>query len=301
MQTEGPAVDIIDPSRHSIEIVVPKGADRLGFVFVAAKPEVVHIVRVMVPLQGDPSRLSWGSRPSGNVKADAGDDQVGLVGHRVTLNGSRSRPGDGKNARWLQIAGPRILAPQQEGPFFSFVPTSTGLHRFFLIVAHEGELSEPDEVTVLIGSPPGQESGLKQAASPLEPPAAPPAPSTPEQVLAAALPRLSLGNRLASDVADVMESIARGATLYGSFAVLQNELGQRLDVVIPSDPAIRGAWNQSVFSPLTVCTTSELLGAGLDVRQPQGLNQPLTRAQQEKLSDYFDRLSRAFRAGSAMR
>ena len=303
VQIEGPPLEIGDPSRPSIEVTIPAGAERLGFVLVAARPDVVRVVRVIVPLQGDPSRVSWGARPSGKVKADAGDDQVGLVGHRVTLNGSRSRPGDGKNARWLQVAGPPVTAPQQQGPFFSFVPTTPGLYRFLLMVAGEGELSEPDEVAILVGSPPGAGGLTMQSAAALlpAPTPAPLPPLTPEQLLSAALPRLSAGTRVGSDVADVMDAIARRSNLYESFAVLQSELARRLDVVIPTEPATRAAWAEGVFSPLTAYTTSQLLAAGLDVRQPQGLKQPLTSAQQEIVRDHFERLARAFRAVLAAR
>ena len=303
VQIEGPPLEIGDPARPSIEVTIPAGAERLGFVLVAARPDVVRVVRVIVPLQGDPSRVSWGARPSGKIKADAGDDQVGLVGHRVTLNGSRSRPGDGKNARWLQVAGPPVTAPQQQGPFFSFVPTSPGLYRFLLMVAGEGELSEPDEVAILVGSPPGTGGQTMQSVSTVQPAPPPPPlpPPTPEQILSAALPRLSAGTRVGSDVADVMDAIAHRSNLYESFAVLQSELARRLDVVIPTEPATRAAWAEGVFSPLTAYTTSQLLAAGLDVRQPQGLKQPLTSAQQEIVRDHFERLARAFRAVLAAR
>jgi hypothetical protein len=106
---------------------------------------------------------------------------------------------------------------------------------------------------------------------------------------------------VASDVADVMEAIAHRATLYESFAMLQSELARRLDIVIPSEPSIRVAWAEGVFSPLTTYTASELLAAGLDVRQAQGLNQPLSRGQQEKIREHFERLARVFRAILAAR
>ncbi len=303
VQIEGPPVEIGDPARPSSEVTIPAGAERLVFVLVAARPDVVRVVRVNVPLQGDPSRVSWGARPSGKVKADAGDDQVGLVGHRVTLNGSRSRPGDGKNARWLQVSGPPITAPQQQGPFFSFVPTSPGLYKFFLMVAGEGELSEPDEVAVLVGMPPGAGGQTMQPVPAVQPAAPPPPlpPPTPEQILSAALPRLTSGTRVGSEVADVMDAIAHRSNLYESFAALQSELARRLDVVIPTEPATRAAWAEGVFTPLTAYTSSQLLAAGLDLRQPQGLKQPLTSAQQEIVRDHFERLARAFRAVLAAR
>src|SRR4029077_1067571 len=57
-QIEGPPVEISDPSRPSIEVTIPAGAERLGFVLVAARPDVVRMVRVIVPLQGDSFRAS---------------------------------------------------------------------------------------------------------------------------------------------------------------------------------------------------------------------------------------------------
>ena len=106
---------------------------------------------------------------------------------------------------------------------------------------------------------------------------------------------------MATDVADVMEAIARRATLYESFADLQSELARRLDLLIPTEPSARTAWAVGVFTPLTAYTTSQLSVAGMDVRQTQGLSQPLTTAQREKVRDHFERLARAFRAGAAAR
>ena len=297
VQVEGPAVAIEVPAKPSIKILIPGGAERLAFLAVAARRDLVRVVRVVVPIQGDAARASWGARPSGKVKADAGDDQVGLVGRRVTLNGSRSVPADGKTARWLQVGGPPVLAPQQEGSFFSFVPAGPGLHRFLLMVAGEGEVSEPDEVAVLVGTPP---PGAAPPPAPVQAPVAAPAP-TPDQILAGALPGLPNAPRVANDVADIMEAISDRAALYSSFSVLQAELARRLDLIVPADPAERAAWNQGVFTPLTAFTTTQLLAAGMDVRQAQGLQQPLTAGQREKVSEHFQRLARAFRAAGASR
>jgi hypothetical protein len=301
VQVEGPSVDFGDPSRATIEIIIPSGAEKLAFMVVATSAEVVRVIRVNVPLQGDPSRTSWGTTPSGKVKADAGDDQIGLIGHRVTLNGSKSKPGEGKNARWLQVGGPAVLSAQQQGLFFSFVPTSPALYEFLLMVASDGELSEPDEVSVLVGSPPGTAGAVAQPAPGLIAAPAPPSPPSPEQLLSEALPKLSAGTRLAADVADAMEAISWRANLYESFAALQSELARRLDVLIPTEPSQREAWAVGVFGPLTASTTSQLLAVGVDVRQPQGLTHPLTPAQKAKVRDHFERLARAFRAAATTR
>jgi hypothetical protein len=83
--------------------------------------------------------------------------------------------------------------------------------------------------------------------------------------------------------------------------MLQSELARRLDVVLPAEPSVRAAWSDRVFGPLTAYTTGEMLAAGLDLRQPQGVKQPLTAAQQQILRDHFERLARAFRAVVAAR
>ncbi len=257
-----------------------------------------------VPIQsgaGAPRR-----QPAGKVHADAGDDQVGLVGYRVTLNGSRSTPGDGKGARWIQVAGPALSGAEQKGGFYSFIPTGPGLHRFILVVAGDGEASEPDEVNVLVGYPPAGVPFAAPAAGPTPTPTPNPTPSPtagnapekPEPMLAARLPHLPNGPRVASNIADVLEAVAERVNLYESFAMLESELGRRLDVVVPSTPAERGLWSRGVFQPLAAYTAAELLPAGLDLRTSQGLQQTLTPAQRERLHDHLLNLARRFRAAS---
>ncbi len=308
IQTEGPRVDLEDPTKGSIEVTIPDGADRLEFLLVAAAPDAVRVVRVKVPISGEAARSSWGTRPTGAAKADAGDDQIGLAGRRVTLNGSQSRPGDGKGARWLQTAGAPVLEPSQDGPYFSFVPPRPGSYKFLLMVAADGEVSEPDEVTVEVGTPPTSPGPVAAAAAATPTPtqaaqavASPPTPPTPARIVAAALPRLADGGRLGASIADVMEAVSQRTSLYESFAALQGELLKRLEVVVPADPVARSAWNDAVFSPLTLMTAQKLLAAGLDVRRREDLDRPLSPAQQELLGEHFQELARAFRAGSRPR
>jgi hypothetical protein len=154
-----------------------------------------------------------------------------------------------------------------------------------------------------VGSPPAAAGVVAQPtpsalAAPAPPSVSPP---TPEQILSENLPKLSAGTHLAADVADAMEAISDRATLYESFAALQSELARRLDLLIPIEPDKRTAWAVGVFAPLTAYTTSQLLAAGVDVRQPQAVNQPLTPAQQAKVREHFERLARAFRAAATAR
>jgi hypothetical protein len=298
-QVEGPSVEIDDPTKPSIQITIPRGTDHLGFLLVAARPESIRVFRVGVPIRSS-STNSWGERPPGRIKADAGHDQVGLVGHRVTLNGSRSVPGDGSTARWLKVGGPPILEPQVQGPFFSFIPSGQGTYRFVLVVSGERAISEPDEVSVLVGLPPAEAASIPSPADFPSAPIVPPATSF-EWTVADLVPRLPDGPRIASDVADVMKAIADRSSFYTSFLELQSELTRRLDVVIPSDPSQRAAWSQGIFQPLSTYTAAEILASGLDLRQPQALRQPLTAAQRKRVGEHFQKVARAFRADRAAR
>jgi hypothetical protein len=308
VQVEGPRVELKGADRRAVEVEIPGGADRLSFLRIESGVGRVRIVRFVIPVAR--------SGEEGPVRAHAGDDQVGLVGHRVTLNGSKSLPESGAVFRWLQVSGPTILAPQQEGGYFSFVPTALGLYQFALVVGAGGEISEPDGVSVLVGSAPsgsgpspsasGVAGGAGAGAGPwADRPGAADAsggPSasatTPEGLVAANLPDLPDGARLAGEVADVFEAVADRSTLYSSLGDAQSELSRRLDVVIPADPAQRLSWSHRLLQPLTGYTIVQMQAVGLDVRQPASMAQPLTPAQREQMEGQFQVLARAFRKAS---
>ena len=314
-QVEGPKAVVDDPHKASLMVTVPPGAEQLGFVLVAARAEQVRVLRVIVPVRGGKlsavtgeaigPKVYPGAPTAKTVKADAGDDQVGLVGHRVTLNGARSVPSDGKTARWMQVAGPLARSPKQQGVYFSFVPSTAGVYRFALVVSGDGEISEPDEATVLVGTPP-EAANSPTAMTPsaanslaLNPAAPlPPVPSA-ESYATANAARIPDGPRVAAEIADVMEAVAARSSLYSSFASLQNEMARRLDVVIPNDPATRDAWTRTVLMPLSSYTGSELATVGLDIRNLQAGASGMTPAQQEKVRGHFSKLAKAFRAVSA--
>ena len=306
VQSEGPPVAIEDPDRPSIEVTIPGGAPSIGFLLVATSRDRVRIKRVTVPIPapvGSPDPVGKqveALAPPGvsAVRADAGDDQLGVIGHRVTLNATDSRPATGLAYRWVQLSGPPIAAPQQERAFYSFVPSLAGLYRFALLVAVDSDISEPDEVTVLVGhtspdpGPPAAPTLDPKRSAPVTLASSP----TIEQILGMALPRLTAGPAVASQVADVFESIGGRADLFTSFAELQDELRRRLDVVIPAEPLQRQAWLLTIFQPLTMSTTSELAAAGLDLHSSQGLSQRLTPQQRQAVRSHFVMLARAFRA-----
>ncbi len=321
LQVEGPKAVIDDPNKASVTLTVPPGAEQLTFVLIAARTNQVRVLKVVVPVRGGKistvtgeaagPRVYPGAPLAKTVKADAGDDQVGLVGHRVTLNGARSIPADGDTARWMQVSGPGVTAPKQQGVFFSFIPSGSGVYRFALVVSGDREISEPDEVMVLVGTAPG---GVGQSGSPapmspiassslsLNPanagavaPSMPPA----ESLVTANVHRIPGGARVAAEVADVMESVAQRSSLYSSFASLQNEMSRRLDVVIPNDSFTREAWTRTVLIPLSAYTGTELAAVGLDVRPSQGNAPAMTPVQRECVRGHFSKLARAFRAVSS--
>jgi hypothetical protein len=300
-QIEGPAVAIADRTRPAIDVLLPSGVERIVFQLVIARSDLIRLVRVTVPIESGPGASR--PKPAGKVTADAGDDQVGLVGYRVTLNGSRSNPADGRGARWIQVAGPAITKAEQKGAFYSFIPTAPGLLKFILVVAGDAEASEPDEVNVLVGTPPagGPFAAPASSTRPSQGSAAGISPDRPAQVLAARLPQLADGARVASDVADVLEAVADRSGVYESFAMFESELGRRLDTVVPSTPAERGLWSQGVFQPLAAYTADEMLSVGLDLRKPGTLQQTLTPAQRERLQKHLLGLARSFRAATKVR
>ena len=82
------------------------------------------------------------------IVASAGDDQAGVVGQEVTLDGSNST-GEDLSYSWTETSGPPVTLsdPTAEQP--SFTPTQPGPYVFTLTVAGDGATST-DTVNVLI-------------------------------------------------------------------------------------------------------------------------------------------------------
>ncbi len=293
VQIEGPPVAISDPTRSAIEFSVPKEAARIAFEVTKGGPGVPRTSRATVPIGTAPARD--GKTPM-LPQADAGDDQIALVGRRITLNGSCRTPADAVAYRWFQVDGPKVEQSSQDRSYYSFTPSTPGVYVFGLVVATcdpvtGPTISEPDDVVVTVAQMPP--SNVVSPAGPV--PAAIP-PSTLDQAVRTAR---SYGDRdLLDKVAGTFESIAERATLYSSFAELSSEVMRRLDEAIPKDSNSRLLWGQGVFAPLTQYTASEMRLAGLELGSPQGLYQELNATQKEKLRVLFDRYSREFRSRS---
>ena len=245
------------------------------------------------------------------LRADAGDDQVGLVGRQITLSGARSR-GKGKvGFRWFQVGGPRAVAAVQDRHFLTFTPPAAGVYRFGLVVAVGSEIAEVDTVDVLVGVLPATPTPTAAASSaPALPafaaaPAAAPAPApTPppiEDFAHATVIGLDGGPEAAAPLASTFEALAGRIDLYRTYSDLFSEMSRRLEIFVPQDPARRAAWVQQLFTPLTARLVDQLRAEGLDLTRADGPATPLTPAQKSRLADLFLALARGFRAASPPR
>jgi hypothetical protein len=294
VQVEGPPVDLDGATSPSVGLTVPFGAERLGFELTLTGPGGAKTVRFAVPI-----RPTADAAPPAVPRADAGDDQVGLVGHRVTLKGSCRTPDERVAFRWFQTGGPKADLPTQDRAYYSFTPTMSGVYRFGLVVATAGagslpSISDPDEVLVTVGEPPVAVGSVSAGYVPT----AYSAPALDQALRAAG----AFGSKTTLDqLAQAFEAISERSALYTSFAELTAEMMRRLDAIIPADPGTRNLWTQGIFAPLTQHTVAELRTVGLELGVPQNLQQELNVAQKEKLRALYSLYAREFRSRSLSR
>jgi hypothetical protein len=280
IQTRGSEVTLDDPTSARPRFIVPERAGLLEFVLVAADGNQASTSRLTIAVEG--------GHPGVDLRADAGDDQVAVVGRRVTLNGLRSEPQGRIGFRWLQVAGPEVALPVEDGTTYSFVPTGPGTHRFALVVAHGEAISMPDMVEVRVGTLTGPE--------PVTPFAPPPAPApTLSQLAGQALAAVAGGPDVSEELAAAFEEAASRVDLYESYGELYGELSRRLEPVLPVDPGQRQHWDQALFAPLTAQVVQTLSQAGLDPRTPHGLSAPLPEDVRQRLAAQFREMAAGFR------
>ena len=172
-----------------------------------------------------------GSGNSQALRADAGDDQLGIVGRQVTLNGFKSEPRGQIGYRWVQTGGPTVRLKLEDGYIYSFVPTVPGLYRFALVVGSGSRISQPDEVCVTVGS------GTRGIVSRNE---ATPAESLPTQEIArAGMLALRLGPDVGEPLARTFDDTADRMDLYETYADAFAEMSRRLESVLPAGAARR--------------------------------------------------------------
>jgi hypothetical protein len=280
VQTRGMAVTLDDPTAAVARFTVPEGAGILGFLLLVANAGGTDTTPITIPVE------RRGAAPAEGLHADAGDDQIAVIGHQVTLNGIRSAPRGKIGYRWIQIGGPPVPLNLEDGYIYVFAPREAGLYRFALVVAEGGAISEPDTVDVIV-----------QAAQTPTPAPGPIQPALDTTDLArASLAALDGGPAAAGALAGAFDAIVERAGLYESYNELLSEMSRSLEEIVPKDPARRATWTQQLFMPLTVRLVDGLRAQGLDLLQPAGQSAPLTKAHKDHIAEQLRAMAKGFRS-----
>jgi hypothetical protein len=276
IQTKGPTIDLARPDSSRTVIQIPSDAAELAFTLVVAGAGGIDRTSLNVPLL----LHEVPTLPEFEMSADAGDDQIAIIGHQVTLNGARSRPRDGLVYRWIQVEGPKPVAHDAAKWVYTFVPTEAGLYRFLLVVAGGNSISEPDEVRVLVSSSVPAE--LKRRAD-----APPSVPVTIGAVTRDGLLRVGAGPGVAGAFATAFEGVAAKMSLYASYEDVFSEISRRLEAILPADAEARAEWDRFVIEPISDQVVTTLRSEGLDLTRPGSDAEPLNEVQKSQLSALF--------------
>ncbi len=290
VQTQGPPTPLDTDGGPIATVTVPAGAGSLAYLLLVGNDAGADVASVSVPVEG-----KGPSARAVELRADAGDDQIGQVGRQVTLNGIRSLPRGRLGYRWVQMGGPRVSLKIEEGYIFTFVPPANGLYQFALVVASGSEISEPDYVNVAVGVP---------LPPPAEEPAAPAptaAPVSLKELARAALAQAEGGPTAGDDLGEAFQEVAARMDLYGSYDELMVELTRRLEEVVPADAQRRSAWLGGVFAPITARVIDRMRAEGLDLSQADGRAAALTRPQRKILAQQFRSIAEGFRSAGTAR
>ena len=292
VQTRGPLVTLDEPTRPVARFTVPTATGPLGFLLVVTGPNGSDTAELNVPIEGLPRG------PQNNtLQADAGDDQLGLAGRQVTLNGVRSEPRGRIGYRWVQTGGPTVRFKIEDGFIYSFVPTVPGVYRFALVVASGSEISLADEVCVTVGSGTRIAGPVGPAASASLPAEGP----VPTQEVARSGLAVVRGGETAMPLALVFDDTADRMDLYQTYNEVFGEMSRRLEQSLPADPAQRNAWVERLFNPLTARILDVMRAEGLDLRTPEGQATPLSAPQKAALAEQFRLMAEGFRSVSPPR
>ena len=306
-QTEGPPVDLNGRSEPELKVTIPPGAEELGFLLVVGDEhglrEASVTIPVLTPSGSAAEALARGDAGPGEPRANAGDDQIGLVGRRITLNASGSTPTQGLDYRWIQVGGPEVESVVEAAKFLSFIPKVGGRYRFGLVVAHENRISAPDYATVdvglMVGTGPSPGSATPAVASPLLPLAT--GGGELDAIVGSALASLDDAPSLVGQLAEAFEATALRLDLYKTSAELFGELTRRMDTIVPKDPTRRARWNTAFFEPLTRLLIAQLLPLGLDLRTTPGYVAPLTDLQKQEVRGQFQHLVKKLSSARSVR
>ncbi len=282
VQTRGPEVHLDRPDAARATFLVPSGATDMAFHLVVAGRSGVDRKVLDIPIE-------LHARPTlpPIVVADAGDDQVAVVGHRVTLNGIRSTPRERAAFRWIQVAGPEAIERNDEAWICSFVPVEPGIYRFLLVVAADGIISPPDEVRVAVQS---------EAPAEIRPSARI---DLIDRFARGRIREVEGGRAAASRLADAFDGVAERMSLYRTYEDVFSEASRRIEAAVQAGTAPRDAWDRLVFEPLSGQIVEGMLGAGLDLDRDEARTQPLSGDQKARLAALFRGIGRGLRAGAS--
>jgi len=288
VQTQGPLVTIDDPTSPTAGLTIPQGTGTLGFLLIVANAAGMDSIPLTIPTEGRAKGPNLSS-----LRADAGDDQLGMVGHQITLNGIRSAPRDQIGYRWIQTGGPSVRLKIEDGYLYSFVPSEPGIYRLALVVASGGEISEPDEVqvTVIPEGPPAAGSSVATGSTAARERRMEPL----ERSLRMAFASLDIGSSLSNELSQTFVAIAGRMNLYRSYDEAFSEISRRLDAIVPQDPALRGIWIERLFAPMTTWMIEQMRGEGLDLSTPGGRASAMTATQRDRLAEIFRAIGEGFR------
>jgi hypothetical protein len=261
---------------------------RLGALLGAAVLSVTATAR-----SGDDEPAPLPAPSPTTLKADAGDDQLAVVGRQVTLNGIRSTPRGKVGFRWIQVGGPKVLLKIEDRYIYTFVPHVTGTYRFVLVVAEGGEISEPSPVSVTAVATPPAATGTPTASASSEP-----EPEPLEAWMGKALATIDGGPSAAGKLAEAFDEVAGRLGLYRSYADAFSEMSRRLDEIVPEDPARRAPWLDRLFVPLSKRLVAAMLERGLDLRTPEGQGASWTDGQRDRLAELLRAMAAGCRAAA---
>ena len=294
IQTSGKKVRLSKSEGATASFVMPDDSEVLGFLLIVTSPTGSDTAEVR---GGGPVPANAAPR-NRRLRADAGDDQIALVGRQVTLNGGRSEPTGEIGCRWIQTGGPTTRLKLEDGAIFAFTPTAPGVYRFALVVAAGSEISTPDEVIVTVGGG-ARIGGPAGVASPGD--AIVPEPAPTHEVARSALASLRGGPEAAEPLASLFEAAADRMDLYSSYADAFSEMSRRLEEILPADPAHHAVWIERLFNPLSAQTVEVMRIEGLDLRLPDARAASLTTAQKAALAEHFRLIAEGFRSSNRPR
>jgi hypothetical protein len=273
-----------------MSFIVPSDARELAFTLVAYGKGGIDDRSLVIPLVVQPRQA-----PAPKITADAGDDQIAVVGRQVTLNGIRSQPSEKLKYRWTQVDGPKLRSKYEQDSCCTFTPEQPGVYRFLLVVANHEEISQASEVKVLVSASTPAE--LEGHVAPVSKATRSTISSDPAEALARETLRgMGEESRIGDDLGAAFEGVADRMDLYTSYDEVFSEISRRIDSVLSDAGGSRTDLIQTVFTPLSAQILRNLRAEGLDLARANAARKPLSMGQKARLASTYRAIARGFKA-----